>query len=133
MNLRQQLAAELAKKISGSTADIDRGHGCLMTGNKIFAFTRPDESAALKLPEARIAQLLLDSELRQMVMGKRTMRQWIVVPNIDTPLNLKLLLEARDYVASLPQEETSKPATKSSKKTAKKTTAKSAKKITEKR
>lgn len=133
MNLRQQLAADLARRISGSTAGLDRGHGCLMIGNRIFAFTRPDESAALKLPEARIAELIAaDSEIQLLVMGKRTMREWVVIPNIAAPGNTSLLLEAKAYVASLPKEERRKPATKSSKKTAKKTAAKAARKATKK-
>ena len=127
MNLRQQLAADLARRVSGSTAGLDRGHGCLMIDNRIFAFTRPDESAALKLPEARIAELIADGEIRHLVMGKKTMREWVVIPNIAAPGNLSLLLEAKTYVASLPKEERRKPAKKSSKKAVKKTTKKAAK------
>ena len=69
MNLRQQLAADLGKKISGSTVGVDFGHGCLMIDNKIFAFTRKDESAAIKLPEDRIAELIADGEIRHLTMG----------------------------------------------------------------
>ncbi len=123
MNLRQQLAADLAGRISGSTAAIDRGHGCLMIDNRIFAFTRPDESAALKLPEDRIAALLAsDDEIRHLIMGKRTMREWVVIPDIAAPGNLKLLHEAMAYVASLPKDNRRKQAKKSSKKAVKKVT-----------
>jgi hypothetical protein len=128
MNLRQQLAADLARRISGSTAGLERGHGCLMIDNKIFAFTRPDESGALKLPEARIAELLEGGEVRNLVMGQRVMREWVVIPDITAPENLKLLLEAKAYVASLPGEERRRPAKKPSKKAAKKATTKTAKK-----
>ena len=133
MNLRQQLAVDLAQRISGSTAGIDRGHGCLMIDNKIFAFARPDESAALKLPEARIAELIAtDSEIQLLVMGKRTMREWVVIPQISAPGNLRLLLEAKAYVASLPKEELRRMTKKSSKKAVKKTVAKTTKKMTKK-
>ena len=132
MNLRQQLAADLATRISGSTAGLDRGHGCLMIDNRIFAFTRPDESAALKLPEARIAELIANGEIRHLIMGKRTMREWVVIPNIAAPGNLSLLLEAKAYVASLPKEERRKPAKTSSKKASRKTVAKSVKNATKK-
>lgn len=133
MNLRQQLAADLATRIAGASAGIDHGHGCLMVDNKIFAFTRPDESAALKLPEARIAELIAaDSEMQLLVMGQRTMREWVVIPNIAAPGNHKLLLEAKAYVASLPKEERRKPAKKSSKKATKKTAAKTPKKTAKK-
>jgi hypothetical protein len=127
MNLRQQLAADLSQKISGSTVGVDFGHGCLMTDSKIFAFTRPDESAALKLPEARIAELIADGEIRHLKMGERTMREWVVIADIAAPHNLKLLREAMAYVASLPKAERRKPAKKSSKKAAKKTTKKATK------
>jgi hypothetical protein len=125
MNLRQQLAKDLGKKISGSTVGVDFGHGCLMIDNKIFAFTRSDESAALKLPEARIAELVAgNAEIGPLIMGKRTMREWVVIPEIAAPHNLKFLKEAMAYVATLPDTKRRKPAKKSSKKAAKKTTKK---------
>ncbi len=94
-----------------------------MIDNRIFAFTRPDESAALKLPEDRIAALLAsDDEIRHLIMGKRTMREWVVIPDIAAPGNLKLLHEAMAYVASLPKDNRRKPAKKSSKKAVKKVT-----------
>jgi len=132
MNLRQQIAADLAKRISGCTLGVDMGHGCLMIDNKIFAFTRADESGALKLPEARIAALVNDGEIRHLVMGKRTMREWVVVPDIAAPGNLPLLFEAKAYVASLPKQERRRPKKKSSKKAVKKTAAKAVKKATKK-
>jgi hypothetical protein len=128
MNLRQQLAEDLGKKISGSTVGVDFGHGCLMVDNKIFAFTRTDESAALKLPEARIAELITDGEKYHLTMGKRTMREWVVIPEIAAPHNLKFLKEAMAYVASLPNTKRRKPAKKSSKKAVKKTTKKAVRK-----
>ncbi|HZY61489.1 MAG TPA: hypothetical protein VFE38_03120 [Edaphobacter sp.] len=137
MNLRQQLAADLAKQISGTTAGTDFGHGCLMVDNKIFAFTRPDESAALKLPETRIAELIANGEIRHLTMGKRTMREWVVVPDIAAPGNLDLLREAKAYVASLPKEgqrkRTKKPSKKAAKKTAKKAASKASKKAVKSR
>jgi len=132
MNLRQQIAADLAKRISGCTLGVDMGHGCLMIDNKIFAFTRADESGALKLPEARITELVNDGEIRHLVMGKRTMREWVIVPDIAAPGNLPLLFEAKAYVASLPKQERRRPAKKSSKKAAKKTAAKAVRKATKK-
>ena len=128
MNLRQQLAEDLGKKISGSTVGVDFGHGCLMVDNKIFAFTRTDESAALKLPEARIAELITEGEMHHLTMGKRTMREWVVIPEIAAPHNLKFLKEAMAYVASLPDTKRRKPAKKSSKKVVKKTTKKAVRK-----
>ena len=117
MNLRQQLAADLGSRIPGCTVGLKFGHGSLEVDDKVFAFTRPDESAALKLPVARIAELLADGEIRHLKMGERTMREWVIIPNIAAPHNLQLLKEAMAYVASLPKTERRKPAKKSSKKT----------------
>ena len=124
MKPRQQLAMDLVKKIPGCMVDVDSGHGCLMVDNRIFAFTRADDSAALKLPEARIAELMAEGEMYNLIMGKRTMREWVVVPNIMEPGNLPLLIEAKAYVASLPQEKRRRAAKKSSKKAARKATKK---------
>jgi hypothetical protein len=125
MNLRQQLAADLGSRIPGCTVGLKFGHGSLEVDDKVFAFTRPDESAALKLPESRIAELVAEnSEIGPLTMGKRTMREWVVIPEIAAPPNLKLLKEAMAYVASLPKTERRKPAKKSSKTAAKKTTKK---------
>ena len=132
MNLRQQIAADVAKRISGCTLGVDMGHGCLMIDNKIFAFTRADESGVLKLPEVRIAELVNDGEIRHLVMGKRTMREWVVVPEIAATRNLPLLFEAKAYVASLPKQERRRPTKKPSKKAAKKTAAKAVKKAIKK-
>jgi hypothetical protein len=55
------------------------------------------------------------------------MREWVVIPNIAAPGNLKLLHEAMAYVASLPKDNRRKPAKSSSKKAAKKAIRKAAK------
>ena len=123
MNPRQQLAAELAAAIPGCIAGTKFGHGSLHVGDKIFSFARPDDSAALKLPETRIAELLAQGgEMHLLQMGTRTMREWLVVPNIAAPENITLLREAMAYVASLPPEK--RRAKKKPMKTAKRSTAK---------
>ena len=125
MNLRQQLAEDLGRKISGCSVGTMFGHGSLVIDDKVFAFTRSDDSAALKLPATRIAELLVDGEIRHLRMGERKMREWVVVPNIAAPQNLKLLHEAMSYVASLPKDERRKTKTKPA---AKKAVRKAAKK-----
>jgi hypothetical protein len=69
-------------------------------GGKVFAFTRPG-GMAMKLPEARIRQLVDDDGAANLVMGKRTMREWVVVPADDTASLLPLLKEAAAFVTSL--------------------------------
>jgi len=120
MTPRQQLATDLGGKITGCTVGLKFGRGALEVDSKVFAFTMRDESAAVKLPAARIAELLDDSEIRHLRMGERTMREWVVVPNIAAPHNLRLLREAMSYVASLPKTERCKPAKKAARKAAKK-------------
>lgn len=124
MNVRQQMAEELARRIPGCVAGGKFGGGSLHVGNRIFAFTRLNEGAVLKLPESRIAELVAGgSEMHLLQMGPRTMREWVVVPNIAAPENLKLLREAMAYVASLPPETRQRAKKKSAKKAAKGSTA----------
>lgn len=124
MNARQRLAEELGSRIPGCAVGTKFGHGSLHVGDRIFAFARPDESAALKLPEARIAELIASGgEMHLLQMGERTMREWMVIPNIAEPENLKLLREAMAYVASLPPEK-KRVKKKAAKKAAKKSAAK---------
>lgn len=105
MNARQQLAEELGRRIPGCVVGTKFGHGSLHVSDRIFAFARPDESAVLKLLEARIAELIAGGgEMHLLRMGSRTMREWVVVPNAAATENLKLLREAMAYVASLPPE-----------------------------
>jgi len=130
MNARQQLAEDLGSRIPGCAVGTKFGHGSLHVGDRIFAFARTDESAAVKLPEARIAELLKSGgEMHLLQMGQRTMREWLVVPNAIAPENLKLLREAMAYVASLPPEKKhakAKPAKRAAKNPAKKATRKKA-------
>jgi hypothetical protein len=73
------------------------------TGTKIFAFTRP-EGVAMKLPEARIAQLVESRDASFLVMGTKTMREWVLV-RYSKPGEFmrdgKLFEEAMKFVASL--------------------------------
>jgi hypothetical protein len=76
-----------------------------MTGGKVFAFTRP-EGLAIKLPEARVAALIESRDAAFLVMGKRAMREWVVL-RYSTPAEFmqdrKLFEEAMKFVASLAQ------------------------------
>ncbi len=139
MNTRRQLAEDLGSRIPGCVVGTKFGHGSLHVGDRIFAFARTDESAAVKLPEARIAELLKSGgEMHLLQMGRRTMREWLVLPNAIAPENLKLLREAMAHVASLPPEK-KRAKNKSMKNAAKKpapknaATKSSAKKVTAKK
>jgi len=73
------------------------------TGTKIFAFTRP-EGVAMKLPEARIAELVESRDASFLVMGTKTMREWVLV-RYSSPGEFtkdgRLFEEAMKFVASL--------------------------------
>ena len=49
------------------------------TGGKVFAFSRP-KGLVLKLPPEAIAKLIATREAQHLVMGKRVMREWAVLP-----------------------------------------------------
>jgi hypothetical protein len=73
------------------------------TGTKIFAFTRP-EGVAMKLPEERIVELAESRDASFLVMGTKTMREWVLM-RYDKPGEYvkdgKLFEEAMKFVASL--------------------------------
>lgn len=86
--------ASVVRKPSGAMFQI---------GTKIFAFTRP-EGVAMKLPEVRIAKLTEIRDASFLVMGTKTMREWVLLryssPG-DYRKDGKLFGEAMDFVASL--------------------------------
>jgi hypothetical protein len=79
------------------------GGAMFQTGTKIFAFTRP-EGVAMKLPEERIAELVESRDAAFLVMGTKTMREWVLV-RYSKPAEFmqdgKLLEEAMKFVDSL--------------------------------
>ena len=103
MNLRREIAEDLHRRLPGCTVGWKFGHASLQVGGKVFAFTRPDESAAVKLPAERISTLIEGGEIRHLKMGQRTLREWAVIPGIAAPENMPILREAMNYVASLPK------------------------------
>jgi hypothetical protein len=52
------------------------GNASFSVAGKVFAFTRPD-GLVLKLPPEIIAATLATREAQPLVMGKRTMREWV--------------------------------------------------------
>jgi hypothetical protein len=80
-------------------------HVTFRVGKKIFAFTRGGghPGVALKLPQERIGELLQREEISLLVMGKRTMTEWILLDH-DNPASYKkdlvLFKEAMAFVAA---------------------------------
>lgn len=54
------------------------GNASFSVGGKVFAFTRP-EGLVLKLPAAEITRVLAERDAELLVMGKRVMREWILL------------------------------------------------------
>lgn len=51
-------------------------------GNKVFAFLKKDR-LAIKLPQGTAQQLVAQRYAQPLVMGKRVMKEWIVINHID--------------------------------------------------
>jgi hypothetical protein len=66
---------------------------------KIFAFTRKD-GVVLKLPSERVKQLEETHGASALVMGKKTMKEWVVMPYADAKAlrkDFKLVKEAMKF------------------------------------
>jgi hypothetical protein len=98
---------ELAAWVEGilpQTSVVRKPSGAMFQiGTKIFAFTRP-EGVAMKLPEARIAKLVDIRDASFLVMGTKTMHEWVLL-RYSSPGDYlkdgKLFGEALNFVASL--------------------------------
>jgi hypothetical protein len=77
-------------------------HATFLIGKKVFAFTRSSgPGVALKLPKERIAALLQREDITLLTMGKRTMKEWIVIERskpTDHKKDLALFKEAKAFV-----------------------------------
>lgn len=54
----------------------------LRVGGKIFAFLGHEGELIVKLPSDRVGELVAAGTAEQVVMGKRTMREWITLPDL---------------------------------------------------
>ena len=54
------------------------GHTSFLAGEKVFAFTRK-EGVALKLSQEKIKSLARNKNVAPLVMGKKIMKEWIVL------------------------------------------------------
>ncbi|WAP51704.1 hypothetical protein OL239_18500 [Arthrobacter sp. ATA002] len=57
----------------------------LRTGGEIVAFLGSDDTFIVKLPRDRAAGLVRAGTAEPVTMGKRTMREWIVIPAAGSP------------------------------------------------
>ena len=78
----------------------------LRVDGKIFAFLGRQERLVVKLPRDRAQALVAEGSAELVVMGTRTMREWVGIPLGDdadagTRTWRSYAREAHDYVASL--------------------------------
>ncbi len=77
-------------------------HANFLVGNKVFAFLQGD-GVALKLPKSTIQTLVETQQAAPLVMGKRTMKEWVVIKHAhpeDYTQDKALFQESMAFVAS---------------------------------
>lgn len=101
---RSELAAILVKEVPGAELSWKFGNASLVIDDKVFAFpSKNTGSLILKLPAHDIAALVETGTARPLVMGKRTMREWVVVEDPLAAATLMLLRASMAYVDTLPK------------------------------
>jgi hypothetical protein len=68
----------MLRELPGVAVRSRPGHASFHAGKKVFAFTRP-EGVAMRLPKEKIADLAGRRDVSILVMGKRVMKEWVVV------------------------------------------------------
>lgn len=97
--------SKLLAAVPGVTEKKTDSHVTFLAGKKVFAFTRGGgrRGVVLKLPKDRIAELLQREEIALLTMGKRTMKEWVLLDH-DRPASYKtdlgLFKEAMAFVSS---------------------------------
>lgn len=95
-------ASNLLGTLPGVTEEKTETHATFLIGDKIFAFTRNGGGMALKLPRERIAELVRQEDFKPLTMGKRTMKEWMLIDHrktADYKKDLELFKEAMAFVA----------------------------------
>lgn len=75
MEAARQFAREF---LDGAQVVSKFGNTSFSVNGKVFAFTRPD-GLLLKLPVDVLAKVLAEQDAEPLTMGKRTMREWILL------------------------------------------------------
>jgi hypothetical protein len=93
-------------------------HATFLVNDKVFAFTRSGGvgGVALKLPKKRIAELLQREEISPLTMGKRTMKEWILLDYarpVSYQKDLALFKEAIVFVSAGSRQASPEPSRRS--------------------
>lgn len=81
----------MLSKIPGVIATTKKNSASFKTGKKVFAFTKGD-GIVLKLPPETVTRLVSKQKAVRLVMGKRTMKEWVVI-------SCRSLQDCEKYVA----------------------------------
>jgi hypothetical protein len=86
-------------------------HTSFFTGKNVFVFTsRTSNRVVLKLPKERIAVLLQRDDISLLTMGKRTMKEWIVIERAKPTDYKKISLSSKKQRHSSKQKRRNKEA-----------------------
>lgn len=93
-DLLERIAEDFDGDPDGDVGTMFRSPG-LRVGGKVFAFLSHEGELIVKLPRDRATELVDEGTAEKVVMGKRTMREWIAIPaRTDRVATLALWREA---------------------------------------
>ncbi len=98
-DLRKELTLMLSE-LPGVETLQKSGHVSFLIHRKIFAYTRP-QGVVLKLPATRVTDLAKSPRAAVLVMGKRKMKEWVVLSFAnakEVTKDLPLFKEALSFV-----------------------------------
>ena len=100
------ILVSMLEKLPGVVVGKKFKSGNFTVGKKVFAFTE-DGGLVLKLPPETVKSLVEARKASLLVMGKRKMKEWVVIrykDPVDARKHLALFKEAMDYVSSKASE-----------------------------
>ena len=97
--------SKLVAPLAGVTEVKTEKHVAFLINKKRFAFTRGGggSGVAIKLPKEKIAEILHRKEISPLTMGKRTMKEWVLIDHSrpsSYAKDLALFKEAMAFVSS---------------------------------
>lgn len=93
----ERRAAKLLERLPGGEVTWKFHNASFSVGGKVFGFTRGTQ-VVCKLPRVRVEEIVAEGMGEALVMGKRTMKEWVVVEPTDDAEELVLLREAMEFV-----------------------------------
>jgi hypothetical protein len=103
----EELFEQVATRLLVDDAHVEQGRmlrsGGLKTAGKFFAMVVQGE-LVVKLPVARVDELVAGGAGRPFESGRRVMREWVSLRPADEAACAAYVVEARDFVAAQPRE-----------------------------